>query len=81
MIIYLDFLTNLGLPPLATTDLAPLEGTPPDIANGLAFNAPLIVGPTGPEGGCNLEDAGRFGMSFFIFVFLVIGNSFFLFKS
>jgi hypothetical protein len=67
----LDFLPIfLATPPDLIADLAPLEGTPPDIANGLAFNAPLMDGPP-PDGGCNLEDAGRFGtvlFHFFVFV-------------
>jgi hypothetical protein len=58
----------LATPEDLIADLAPLEGTPPDIAKGLAFNAPLIDGPP-PEGGCNLEDAGRFGTDFFIVFF------------
>jgi hypothetical protein len=39
--------------------IGPLEGTPPVIANGFAFNAFLIEGATGPEGIFILDDAGK----------------------
>jgi hypothetical protein len=59
-------------PPALIVDLAPFEGTPPDIANGFDFNAPLIEGPTGPEGICILEEAGKFGVDFMCAIFYVL---------
>jgi hypothetical protein len=63
------FLIKLDTPPALIADFAPFEGTPPDIANGFAFNAPLIAGATGPEGIFILEEAGKFGVDFIFLVF------------
>jgi len=70
-VFYFAFLTNfLATPAALTATLAPLEGTPLDIANGLACNAFLIEGPP-PEGFFILDDAGKFGVDF-IFLFFKI---------
>jgi hypothetical protein len=68
MIYFAFFINLLATPADFTAILAPLEGTPPDIANALPFNAFLICGPP-PEGGFNLDDAGKFGVDF---IFLVL---------
>jgi hypothetical protein len=65
-------LLNLEVAPFPAPLIGPLEGTPPDIANGFAFNAFLIEGATGPEGICILEDAGKFGVDFIVLFFKII---------